>query len=71
MAVNGPKRPARAAERLWVVLRADGERHFIDQELLGGILEWAQGQKGITVVEYEFNGVVYDAPLDPEPGKPK
>lgn len=67
MAMNVPRRPVRAAERLWVVLRADGDRHFIEKELPGGILEWARGQKGITVLEYEFKGVVYDAPVD----KPK
>lgn len=68
MAVNVTRRPERASPRLWVVLRADGDRHFIETELPGGILEWAQGQKGLTVVEYEFKGVVYDAPED-EPEK--
>jgi hypothetical protein len=65
------RRPANAQERIWVVLRADGERYTIDRELLGGIREWAAGQKGITILEYRFNAVVYDAPLDapPEPGK--
>jgi hypothetical protein len=36
----------------------------VDQALLGGIQEWAAGQRGITVVQYDFKQIVYhsDAP---------
>jgi len=56
------KRPVSAPERMWIVLSANAERHIIEKEPLGGIQQWAAGQKGITIVEYEAKAVVYHAP---------
>lgn len=45
-------------EQLWLVIRADGQRHFVDKEPLGGMVEWAKGTD-VLVVEYKFGAVVH------------
>ena len=62
MAMNDAKRPASAPERMWIVLSSNAERHIIEKEPIEGIQQWAAGQKGITVIEYDFKAVVYHAP---------
>lgn len=65
MAMTDAKRPVSAPERMWIVLSANAERHIIEKEPIGGIQQWAAGQKGITVIEYDFRAVVYHAPVAP------
>lgn len=62
VAMNDTKRPVSAPEQMWIVLSANAERHIIEKEPLGGIQQWAAGQKGITVIEYAFKAVVYHSP---------
>jgi len=52
----------------WIVVRADGERFFVEKEPLEGILEWAKGQF-VTVLEYDFGRVIYEKhpPVKSEP----
>jgi len=67
--MNLKQRPPNMPARVWIVRQASGEKHFVDQEPLGGIAAWAAGQPGVTVAEYPFGAIVYDAP--PEQPKKK
>ena len=48
-------------ERLWLVIRSDGQRHFVDKEPIGGMVDWAKGTD-VLVVEYNFGAVVHTPP---------
>ncbi len=55
-------------EKIWVVVQATGEFHFLTKAPLEGFDEWAKGQN-ITVLEYTFTRYVYKK--HPAPPKPK
>jgi len=60
--------PAGLPPRIWLVIEANGKRHFVEKELLGGAAEWAKGTNA-TVIEYKFETVAYQPP--PKKAKPK
>lgn len=47
--------------KMWVVIRAGGDRHPIDREPDEGIDEWARGQD-VTVLEYTLTRVIRGRP---------
>ncbi len=60
-----PAPPPGLSDRVWVVVRPSGERHFVDQEPLEGIAAWAKGVDA-TITEYRFTAVVHEAPRKPK-----
>jgi hypothetical protein len=58
----------RVQPKVYVVVRSDGERFFVEKEPLEGIQAWAKGQF-VTVLEYDFRAVVYEKhpPVKSEP----
>ena len=63
------KTPPGVPARLWLVIRANGERHFLDKEILGGMQAWAKGTD-VTVVEYPYGSIVHTPPPKPKKKKP-
>lgn len=55
-------------ERLWLVVRPSGERHYMDREPPEGILVWAKGLDA-TIIEYRAAGVIYRPPKRTAPKK--
>lgn len=45
-------------ERLWLVIRPSGERHYMDREPPEGILTWAKGLDA-TIIEYRAVGIIH------------
>lgn len=52
-----PKLP----EKVWLVIWPNGQRHFVDKELIGGVAAWAK-DVDVTVVEYTFGAVIHTPP---------
>jgi hypothetical protein len=52
-----PGRPPSAPPTIWIVVRPNGDRHFVEKEPLEGIHAWARGQN-VTVLQYEFSTVL-------------
>jgi len=55
-------------DRIWVVTRLGGERHFIDKPPDEGIESWAKGLD-VTITEYRFHAVVHTPPKKKETKK--
>ena len=72
-ATSGPKpattgRPPSAPATIWIVVRSNGERHFVSKEPLEGIHAWARGQN-VTVIQYDFATMLYEMKPEEEPTK--
>lgn len=48
-------------ECIWIVVRSNGEKYFVDKEPLGGMTEWAKGVDAL-VIEYRFGDVIHRPP---------
>lgn len=53
--------PRGLPDRLWVVIRPNGERHFLTKEPLEGMGAWAKGLD-VTIVEYAFSKITHTPP---------
>jgi hypothetical protein len=62
--------PPNLPDRIWLVVRANGERHFLERDVLGGLAAWAKGSDA-TVVEYRFTAVVHKPLPKPKKELPK
>jgi len=56
------QRPPNAPQKVWIVQYADGEKHFVTRPLDNDMAQWAAGQKGVTIFEYDFSAVLYHSP---------
>jgi hypothetical protein len=50
---------------IWIVVRSNGEKHFVDKEPLEGMTEWAKGTDAL-VTKYQFADVVHVPPPKPK-----
>ena len=55
--------------KLWLVILPNGQRHFVDKEMINGIESWARGTD-VIVVEYLFSAVVHVPPVSPKKQHP-
>lgn len=53
-------------EKVWVVVRSGGDRHYIDREPDEGIEAWAKGQD-ILVLEYTLTRIIRQRPAKAKP----
>lgn len=53
--------PRGLPDRIWVVIRPNGERAFIYKEPLEGITAWAKGVDA-TIAEYRFAAITHTPP---------
>lgn len=51
----------RIGDKVWIVVRENGEHHTMEREPLEGMAKWAAGQR-ITVFEFTFARVVHEPP---------
>jgi hypothetical protein len=54
--------PRGLPDRIWVVIRANGERHLVTKEFMEGMAEWAKGTD-VTIAEYGFVAITHTPPL--------
>jgi len=53
--------PRGLPDRIWIVVRQNGERLFVDKPFMDGLNTWAEGTD-VTIAEYHFGAIIYTPP---------
>jgi hypothetical protein len=53
--------PRGLPDRIWIVVRPNGERLFVDKPFMDGLDTWAEGTD-VTIAEYHFESITYMPP---------
>lgn len=64
-----PPPPHGLSDRIYVVIRLGGERHYIEKMTPAELAEWARGLD-VTIVEYRYEAIVHTPPPTKKEVKP-
>lgn len=66
MQASTPQAPHGLADRIYVVIRPGGERHYLEKMTPTELAEWARGLD-VTIVEYCYAAIVHTPPSPKKP----
>lgn len=53
--------PRGIPEQIWLVIRPNGERLFVDKPFMDGMENWAK-EVDVTIAQYDFGAIVHTPP---------